>query len=84
MYVAMATFLEAVEATGGDTSAANLHAAWLKVKIDKPAGEISFDEQGCGIGNYYIYQRSKKDGEYYWKAIKEYKGTSMKTRGIDY
>jgi len=83
IYVATATFLEAVEATGGDTSPEKLHAAWLKVKMDAPMGPISFDEQGCGIGNLYVYEWSKKDGEYYWKPIKEYERISMKCPAID-
>ena len=83
IYIATATFLEAVEATGGDTSPEKLHAAWLKVKIDTPAGPISFDEQGCGIGSLYVYQWTKEGGEYYWKPIKVYEQISMKCPAID-
>lgn len=77
------TFLAAVEATGGDTSPEKLHAAWLKVKVDTPAGVISFDEDGCGIGDLYTYQWTKEGGEYYWKPIKVYEQISFKCSAID-
>ncbi len=84
MYVAVDTCLEAIKATGGDTSPDKLHAAWIKVKKDTPAGPISFDEQGCGIGNYYLYEWSKAGQGYYWKPIKEYKQLPYKVKGVDY
>ncbi len=84
IYVTTATFLEALKNTGGDTTPAKLHAAWVKVKMDTPAGVISFDEQGCAIGNLYLYQYDKNDKGYYWKTIKEFPQVPMKCKGIDY
>jgi ABC-type branched-subunit amino acid transport system substrate-binding protein len=77
------TFLEAVKATGGDTSPEKLMPAWRNVSINTPMGPISFDEEGCGIGNYYVYEWTKEGDEYYWKTLKAYEQMSMKCPAID-
>lgn len=84
IYAAVSTFLEAVEATNGDTTASTLDAAWVKVKSNTPAGPISYDEDGCGIGNLYIYEWAKKDSDYYWKVLQEYEGILMRSKRFDY
>ena len=84
IYVTTSTFLEAVKKTGGETKASVLHPEWIKVKMDTPAGTISFDEEGCGIGNLYVYEYTKEGGDYWWKVIDEFDQVPMKCPGIDY
>ncbi len=78
-YMMTTTFLEAVKATGGDTSQKKLMEAWRNVKMDTPMGVISFDKQGCAVGNSYVFQWSKKGADYYWKPIKAYEQVPLRT-----
>jgi branched-chain amino acid transport system substrate-binding protein len=47
-------YLEAVKATGGDTSFDKINSALHKVKVTTPAGTFSFAPNGLGIGDLYI------------------------------
>ena len=67
-YVTIQLFLEAVEATNGDTSPAAIEAALREIEADTPWGPVSFDEDGVGIGNMYIFKVVKK-GERYLNDI---------------
>jgi ABC-type branched-subunit amino acid transport system substrate-binding protein len=81
-YVAVATLLEALKSTAGDTSAETLIKAWRGVKADTPAGVISFEEDGCGIADQFIFQYAKDEGgAYYWKTIKKYPKMRQKIPG---
>jgi branched-chain amino acid transport system substrate-binding protein len=70
---ALLIFLEAVKMTGGDTTPAKLNEAIHKVKIDTPAGTVSFTPQGLGIGDLYIAKSTKVEDRLDWLPIDEYK-----------
>jgi branched-chain amino acid transport system substrate-binding protein len=70
---ALLIFLEALKATGGDTTPAKLNDAIRKVKLDTPAGMIAFNDQGMGIGDLYIAQSTKVADRIDWKPIYDYK-----------
>ena len=70
---ALLVYLEAVKATGGDTSPAKINEAIHKVKIETPAGIVSFTPQGLGIGDLYIAQSVKLADRIDWKPIFDYK-----------
>lgn len=80
-YSSLLTLLDALKKTGGDTTPAKVIEAWKKVKTDTPSGTISFDEEGCAIGDIYLFEYSKDGGKYDWKMIKQYKGISKKMPG---
>ena len=52
-------YLEALKLTGGDTTPAKVNDALLKVKVDTPAGTVSFNNQRLGIGDLYIAKSVK-------------------------
>ncbi len=79
----MDTFLQAVEATGGDTSPQVLHDALSEGQNGYAAGPIAFDEEGCGIGNLYVYEWVKENGEYFWKVLQEFESVPMRAPIID-
>jgi ABC-type branched-subunit amino acid transport system substrate-binding protein len=70
---ALLAYLEAVKATGGDTSPAKINEALHKVKVDTPAGTVSFTPQGLGIGDLYIAQSAKLPDRIDWKVLNAYK-----------
>jgi len=53
-YVAAMLFLEAVKATGGDTSPDVLLPALHNLNIETPAGWVSFTPEGLGIADTHI------------------------------
>lgn len=63
-------FLEAVKATGGDTSYSKINDALHKVKVTTPAGTFSFASNGLGIGDLYITKVVKTaDGAFLWGVV---------------
>ena len=70
--VALTMYLEAVKATGGDTSPAKINDALRKVKVETPAGTYSFTPEGLGIGDLYIAQVAKVGDGYNWKILDKY------------
>ena len=66
-------YLEAVKATGGDTSPDKINAAIRKISMDTPAGHIAFTPQGMGIGDLYIAQSVQLADRIDWKPIFDYK-----------
>jgi branched-chain amino acid transport system substrate-binding protein len=74
---ALLIFLEAVKMTGGDTTPAKLNEAIHKVKIDTPAGTVSFTPQGLGIGDLYIAKSTKVEDRLDWLPIDEYKQITL-------
>ena len=66
-------FLEAVKMTNGDTTPAKLNEAIHKVKIETPAGLVSFTPQGLGIGDLYIAKSTKVEDRLDWLPIYDYK-----------
>ena len=73
-YAITRAILTALKATGGDDSYSKLWPALLKVKIETPQGPLSVSPEGIAITNGYIAELKKKDGGYYWQAIKTYEG----------
>lgn len=73
-YAITRAILTALKATGGDDSYSKLWPALLKVKIETPQGPLSVSPEGIAITNGYIAELKKKDGGYYWEAIKTYEG----------
>jgi len=70
-YVSMSVFLEAVKATGGDTSGEKLIEALKKVRLDTPRGPLYFTPEGEGMTSSYIVQIDKEEEHYIWKVIEE-------------
>jgi ABC-type branched-subunit amino acid transport system substrate-binding protein len=66
--------IEALKATGGDTSPEKLRQALLSVKFESPFGPVSFDPK-TGVRNMdmHISKVVKQDGEYLWQPIHTYK-----------
>jgi hypothetical protein len=73
-YAITRAILTALKATGGDDAYDKLWPALLKVKIETPQGPLSVSPEGIAITNGYIAELKKKDGGYYWEAIKTYEG----------
>ncbi|MBA7706647.1 hypothetical protein ES703_115502 [subsurface metagenome] len=71
-YVAAQVALEAIKASGGDTSPEALSEAILGLRVDTPAGPVSFTLGGVGIHTCYIVEVAKEDGEYLWKVVEVY------------
>lgn len=71
-YIAALLFLEAVKATGGDTSHDAINKALLNIKADTPAGTFSFTPEGLGIGDIYIAKVVKIGDRYAWQPIYKY------------
>jgi branched-chain amino acid transport system substrate-binding protein len=80
-YVIAATYLEAAKATGGDTSLEKIVKAWRAVKMETPMGVISFDKDGCGIGDLYAFKFVKEGGKYFWQDVQAYKQMPMRVPG---
>jgi len=78
-YVVISTYLEAVKATGGDTSLEKIIKAWRAVKVETPMGVVSFDKDGCAIGDLYVFKFTKKDGKYFWQQVETYKQIPMRS-----
>lgn len=74
---ALTLYLEAVKATGGDTSSAKIIEALKKVKTETPAGTFSFTPEGLGIGDLYILKTVKLPDRYDWAVIDKYSQTTL-------
>jgi branched-chain amino acid transport system substrate-binding protein len=70
--MALLVYLEAVKATNGDTSPAKINEAIHKVKLDTPAGTVSFTPQGMGIGDLYMATSVKLPDRVDWKPLDKY------------
>jgi branched-chain amino acid transport system substrate-binding protein len=80
-YITTATYLEAAKNRVGDTSLEKIMKAWRAVKLETPMGVISFDKDGCGIGDIYVFKFAKEGGRYYWQIVQEYKQMPMRVPG---
>ena len=49
--------------------------------METPMGNISFDKDGCGIGDLYVFKFSKDKGEYNWQIIHQYKQIPIRAPG---
>jgi branched-chain amino acid transport system substrate-binding protein len=68
-YSATQIFLEAVKATGGDTSHDAIINAVRNIKTETPCGWYSFTPEGLGIGDVYITLFEKTEGRYDWTLV---------------
>jgi len=72
-YITFNMFIEAVKATKGDTAPAKTIEALKNIKMDTPAGMVSFTPGRLGIGDYYLSKVSKlDDGSINWKVFDKY------------
>jgi branched-chain amino acid transport system substrate-binding protein len=71
--VCVSFYLEAVKATGGDTSYAKINEALHKVKVTTPAGNFSFAANNLGIGDQYVTKVIKlPDGTLTWGVVDKF------------
>lgn len=70
--VALTMYIEAVKATGGDTSSAKIIEALKKIKVDTPAGVYSFRSDGLGIGDMYIMKVTQLPDRLDWEVVDKY------------
>jgi len=66
-------YLEALKITGGDTTPAKVNDALRRVKVDTPAGTVSFNSQNLGIGDLYIAKSVKLPDRIDWQVLDSYK-----------
>ncbi len=71
-YEITSIFLQAVEATGGDTTPDVINNAIRNVKMDLPSGVTSFNDEGIAIGDLHILQAQKVGGTEMWAPIFTY------------
>lgn len=71
-YAMTTLFLEAVQATRGETSHEAINKALGKIKVELPGGNFHFTSEGLGVGDQYILKVVKKDGRYIWDVVKKY------------
>ena len=71
-YMSVRLAIEAVKATGGDTSHEALNEALRKLKWESPWGLISFTDYGLGIGDSFVIKAVKEGDRYYWKDVHTY------------
>jgi branched-chain amino acid transport system substrate-binding protein len=73
-YLGAQVVLNALTATGGDTTPAKLRDAIMKVDFMSPEGRIRFDPQTrFPIRDIYIIKIDKVGGEFAWVPVKTYK-----------
>jgi len=66
-------YLEALKITGGDTTPAKVNDALRRVKVDTPAGTVSFNSENLGIGDLYIAKSVKLPDRIDWQVLDSYK-----------
>jgi branched-chain amino acid transport system substrate-binding protein len=62
-YSAGVALVQALEATGGDTSPEALQGALAELELDLPYGTVALDENRSGIVDTYVAQLVDRDGE---------------------
>lgn len=72
-YIAATMFIHAVKYTRGDTSHEKIIKALSRIKVETPAGLISYPPEriGAGIRHSWICKSTKKGNRYYWKVVKK-------------
>lgn len=70
--IALTMYVEAVKATGGDTSSAKIIEALKKIKVETPAGAFSFRSDGLGIGDLCIMKVTKLPDRLDWAVADKY------------
>lgn len=65
--------LEALKATGGDTTPEKLRQALLEIEMEGVQGFVSFDPATrCRVRDIYVIKMDKIDGEYTWVPVYTY------------
>ncbi len=80
-YTAVMMFLNAVKATGGDTSPDALKKAMSTMTWDTPNGSITmsaYDSVYIGTADFYIGKTELVDGNYRWMPVQTYDQVLMK------
>ncbi len=73
-YLGALVALEALKATGGDTTPKKLRQALLNVKVEGPEGPLHFDQKTmCAFKDIYIVKIDKVGKEYTWVPVYTYK-----------
>ena len=71
-YDTVMLYLEAVRATGGDTTYEKIIEALRKVQVEAPSSRVSFDEDGIGIRDAYIVKIVERNGAHVFETIDKY------------
>lgn len=80
-YTAVMMFLNAVKATGGDTSPDALKKAMATMTWDTPIGPVTmsaYDSVFIGTADFYIGKTELVDGNYRWMPVHTYKQVTFK------
>lgn len=73
-YMGALAIIEALKATGGDTTPEKLRQALLAVNIEGPEGPQKFDPKtGAAIKTIYICKVVKQGNDYLWQSVYSYK-----------
>lgn len=71
-YASTACFIEALRATGGDSTPVKIVEAIRKERVETPQGYMSFNPEGVGITDKYITKVVKKEDKYVWAVLETY------------
>jgi branched-chain amino acid transport system substrate-binding protein len=71
-YATIKVYLDAVEATGGDTTSTVVRDAIIGNSFDLPGGTWTYVPEGYPIKPTYIVEAQKKEGELLWETVKKY------------
>ena len=71
-YTVIQIILEAIKATGGDTTPEKVKEAMLNLKLDTITGSLAFTPEGMGIFDVYIVENVKVAGVYQQKIVHRY------------
>ena len=74
-YMSTLITLEALKATGGDTTSERLRDAIAAVKLEGPIGTVRFTPDGVALHTVLIVENAKLNGEYLYKVVGEYPET---------
>ncbi len=80
-YTAVMMFLNAVKATGGDTSPDALKKAMSTMTMDTPSGTVTMSKYGSvyiGTGDLFICKTEMVDGTYRWQPVYTYEQVLFK------
>ena len=69
-YITMKLYLDAVKATGGNTTPAAVRDAIIGHSFEGPAGTLTFTKTGYALRNTYIVEVQKIDGQLAFQVVK--------------
>jgi len=71
-YTCMSIYLAGLKATGGNPRLEVLRPAILRLRLNVPAGPISFSPSGFTLANRYMAEVKLINGKYIWDPFKTY------------